>query len=212
MTAGSKRTSPTRGVGVSLLLGFIIIVVLAALNRESLMQAMGDFLVVRDPLRSAEAAIAIAGDGARATEAALLVMQGYARWLIVSGGPYGGSRNSADTMVRDAFRLGLPRDRILVDRQATGTAENATGSADLMQQHGLRTAILVTSTYHMRRSILIFRREFGRRGLEVRAHPAEETFFRVERWWTRDFERRLVYGEYIKLVAFVLGWPQRLSR
>lgn len=173
---------------------------------------MGDFLIAQDQLRPADAAIAIAGDGARAKEAASLVQQGYAQWLIVSGGPYGRGLNSADTMVRNAIRVGIPRDRILVDRQATATIENSTRTADLMQQHGLRSAILVTSTYHMRRSILIFRREFGRRGLDVRAHPAHEAFFDVNRWWTRDFERRLVLGEYLKLTAFVLGWPQQVTR
>jgi len=208
---GLGGASRARAVWLGLLLVLALMVALTAANRESVLQAIGDFLVVRDPLRPADAAIAIAGNGARASGAARLVQQGYAQWLIVSGGPYGGGLNSADTLLRDAMRLGISRDRIYVDRQATATIENSTGTADLMQQHGLRSAILVTSDYHMRRSILIFRREFRRRGLDVRAHPAQETFFDANRWWTRDFERRLVVGEYLKLVAFVVGLPQRLA-
>ena len=94
---------------------------------------------------------------------------------------------------------------LLLDEQATSTYENAVGSARLMQVHGLSSAILVTSPYHMRRAAIEFRSVFLPQGLTVRAFPAQDSFFRLERWWTRGKDRALVIREYLKLVAFLAG-------
>lgn len=175
----------------------------ATVFAPALLQAAGDFLVIRDPLEPADAVIAISGDGTgeRAGAAAALVLAGYGRWLIVSGSADG----AAATMARVALRAGVPEQQILVDDRAESTVRNARNSARLMRRHRLRRAILVTSPYHTRRAAMIFREEFRRWGLEVRVTATERSFFDADRWWTRDFDRWLVTREYGKIAAFVAG-------
>jgi len=192
-----------RRAGGLLLLGAVALG--GVLARRPLLQAVGDFLVVEDPLARADAVIAVSGDGEeRVRTASELLLRGYAGLLILSGGPRGGT-GSADQLVRYAQRSGVPDHLILRDDGATSTLENARGTARLMRAHGLSTGILVTSPYHVRRSIIIFRSVFSPQRLTVRAYPARDSFFEVREWWTRRQDRELVEREYLKLAAFLIG-------
>lgn len=179
---------------------------MAYVEQEPLLQAAGDFLVVSDALRSADAIIAIGGDGPERIFTALrLLREGYGRWLVVSGGPYGRGFNSAILMRNQAIRGGLPAERIIVDDVAESTVGNAVGSARLMKRRGLRSAILLTSPYHTRRAAIVFSRYFRRDGLVVRVLAVDDGYFRIDRWWTREPDRGLVLREYTKLLAFLGG-------
>ncbi len=172
---------------------------------QPVLQAAGDFLVVADPPVVADAVIAISGDGEeRVGAAAELMAAGYGRFLILSGGPGRGS-GSAAAMGRWARRDGVAEDRLLFDDRATSTVQNAEGSAVLMRAHGLRTALLVTSPYHMRRAIVIFRDRFAPLGLTVRAAPVRDSFFQIKDWWKLRQSRRIVIREYFELAAFLFG-------
>ncbi len=173
------------------------------------LQALGNFLMIRDPLIPVDSVIAVSGDGAERTlTASALLQQGYAHWLILSGSRRGAAPGGATAMMlRMALRVGIPRDQILVDDQSLSTFDNARNSAQLMQVHGLRRAILVTSPYHTRRAAWIFRTEFSRHRLEIRVYAAEESFFEVRQWWMREQDRGLVVREYEKMLAFLLGIP-----
>ena len=170
-----------------------------------LLQAAGDFLVASDAAVPSDAIIAISGDGEeRVRTAAALLAGGYGRYLILSGGPGRGS-GSAATLARWARRYGVAEERLLLDDRATTTVGNAEGSAALMRAHGLRTALLVTSPYHMRRAIVIFRDRFIPQGLTVRASPVRDSFFQMQGWWRRPPAREIVIREYLELAAFLLG-------
>ena len=155
---------------------------------------------------NADALIAIGGDGPeRVATAMRLLREGYGQWLIVSGGPYAFGLNSGLIMRDQALRAGLPAERLLVDDRAESTVDNARGSAGLMEGRGLASALLLTSPYHTRRAAMIFAREFRSKRLNVRVLAVDDGHFRVDRWWTREFERRLVVREYGKLVLFLGG-------
>ncbi|MGH7753966.1 MAG: YdcF family protein [Gemmatimonadales bacterium] len=181
---------------------------LGLVAHQNILQAIGDFLAPEDPLAAVDAVIAISGDGReRVGTAADLFRRGYAPWLILSGGPVLARRasGSAQELARFAREFGVPPDRILLDEQATSTVENARGSTRVMQEHGLRSAILVTSPYHMRRSIVIFRSTFAPLGLRVLAYPARNSFFDLQGWWKIPQRREFVIREYLKLLAFLIG-------
>lgn len=171
------------------------------------LQAVGDFLVVRDPLVQADAAVAISGDGTgeRVRTAAALVHAGWASRLIISGSTAGAPPGATAAMLRDALQAGIPRELIEVDDQAWSTVENARNVARIMRGRGWRRAILVTSPHHTRRAAWAFRGEFRKWGLDVQVRPAERSFFNVHAWWTRRKERRIVIREYQKLLGYVLG-------
>lgn len=188
------------------MLAALVMAAMAYLGRNPLLQGAGDFLVVSDALRPADAIIAIGGDGPERIRTAMeLLREGYGRWLVVSGGPYGRGKNSAFMMRDQAIAEGMEGERILVDDRAESTLDNAVGSAKSMRGRGLHTAILLTSPYHTRRAAVVFTRVFHREGLQVRMLAVDDGHFKVDHWWTRDFERHLVLREYVKLLAFLGG-------
>jgi uncharacterized SAM-binding protein YcdF (DUF218 family) len=190
----------------SVILTCVVVGAAAWFGREPILQATGEFLVVSDLLERADAVIAIGGDGPeRVATAMRLLRDGYGQWLIVSGGPYAFGLNSGLTMRDQALAGGMPPERLLVDDRAESTVDNARGSAGLMEGRRLASAILLTSPYHTRRAGMIFAREFRPRRLSVRVLAVDDGHFRVDRWWTREFERRLVVREYGKLVLFLGG-------
>lgn len=199
-----------RGILKVLGFGLILALLLAVAFPESMLQALGDFLVIRDPVEPVDAVIAISGDGTgeRARTAAALVRQGYGRWLMLSGSgrrPGAPPGNATAAMVRDALEAGIPRDRMLIDDQSWSTIDNARNSARLMQARHLTRAIVVTSPYHTRRAAWAFRSVFLPRGLDVRVVAAQNSFFDVRQWWTREDSRWFVIREYAKLLGFVMG-------
>jgi uncharacterized SAM-binding protein YcdF (DUF218 family) len=189
-------------------LGLLVFLALFPRIASASLQAVGDFLVVRDPVIPVDAVIAISGDGTgeRVVTASSLLRQGNARWLILSGSTAGAAPGGAvAAMLRVAMRSGVPAERILIETGSASTLDNARNSARLMQARGLRTAILVSSPYHTRRAAWIFLSEFQPRGLNVRAYAAHNSFFDAREWWTRARDRGLVLGEYRKLLGFMVG-------
>ncbi|MNP61441.1 hypothetical protein D3C76_1566230 [compost metagenome] len=50
---------------------------------------------------------------------------------------------------------GVPREKILLENKATSTYENLKFSKEIMEEHGLKTALIMTHTYHGNRAIEI---------------------------------------------------------
>ncbi len=90
--------------------------------------------------------------------------------ILVSGGQvYSDSGQEAVIAARMLRSLGVPEDKILIEDRSINTAQNAKFSAELLRAHGLSHPILVTSAFHMNRSML----NFERQGLDVMAYPAD---------------------------------------
>ncbi len=104
---------------------------------------------------------------ARAGKAPFLVFT--SEWFPWNAGAGESGRWLADR----AVELGVARDRILVTRKVSNTADEASAVADLLADHvgpGRKASIvLVTSAYHMRRSRLLF----ARTGLAVTPFPVD---------------------------------------
>ncbi len=169
---------------------------------------VGHALAVSDPLAKSDVIVAVSGDNGPRTETAVrLWKRGYAPLLLFSGASLDpDSVSSAELMKRDAMKLGVPADAILVEPDATTTEQNAHLVAQLMRARGLHSAILVTSPYHQRRAALLFSRSFAPVGLSFRNHPADDPEWDPDRWWTREPSRSLTLVELAKLGAsIVLG-------
>lgn len=189
-------------------LGAVAVFAAAFVFRTSLLQAVGDFLVIQDRLSPADAVIAISGDGTneRVTVAASVVQAGYAPWLVLSGSTGGHARGGAtEAMVRAAVRAGIPRERILIDDTSESTQDNARNTLRIMQERGWRRAILITSAYHTRRAARIFRAAFRPQGVEIKVFAARNSFFNADKWWARRRDRNIVLREYGKLFADLIG-------
>ncbi len=79
---------------------------------------------------------------------------------MVTGGAgfYSGATTTEAEVLRQKIgRLGLPPERIIFESQSVNTHENATLSKALAQPRPGETWLLVTSAWHMPRSVGIFR-------------------------------------------------------
>jgi uncharacterized SAM-binding protein YcdF (DUF218 family) len=127
-------------------------------------------LVVATPLTRADAIVVFGGGltpdgrlgnstGERIGYAAELYGQGLAEYVVISGGYRVAPRfEEAQAMAAGLIRLGVPRDRILIDRRARNTFENARQVYALCVARGFTRVILVTSPYHMQRAVRCLRR------------------------------------------------------
>ncbi len=90
--------------------------------------------------------------------------------IIISGGVvFAGRSAEAPVVRRILIDLGVPVKQLLIESKSRDTVENAHYCKEIMHRQGFRRPLLVTSAYHMRRSIDAFKRA----GLSVTPLPAQ---------------------------------------
>ena len=94
----------------------------------------------------------------RMEKAIELYQQKKATKIILTGGPQWVDRFciEAEAMRQFALAKNIPDESIITENLARNTYENAYYSAALMQQTGMRSAIIVTSDFHSKRANIIF--------------------------------------------------------
>ncbi|HQR29728.1 MAG TPA: YdcF family protein [Anaeromyxobacteraceae bacterium] len=114
--------------------------------------------------------IELSAAGDRVLAGYALVRSGRARNLLLSaGGPEGEGPVEADWMAVLYHRLGVPPDRIVLERDSRNTRENAERSARIVRERGWTSLLLVTSAMHAPRAEAAFRRA----GLAVDVLPVD---------------------------------------
>jgi vancomycin permeability regulator SanA len=103
----------------------------------------------------------------RAEHAAGLLLRGLVPALLLSGGRTAMPESEAGLMARACVDAGVPRDRLLLEEESRTTFENAARSLDLLLREarldGIRTVLLVSCPWHMRRALLTMRGAFPAR-------------------------------------------------
>ena len=102
-----------------------------------------------------------------------------------------------------AIRNGIPESALLFEPKSTSTGEQARYLRPILEQHGFSRAIVVTSSFHTRRTRHLFRRAFAGSRVEIRVYPVQRDVFSPQRWWTREQDTENVVLEYIKLVLAI---------
>jgi uncharacterized SAM-binding protein YcdF (DUF218 family) len=152
-------------------------------------------------LQRSDAIIVISGDEAlaRFREGLRLHRAGWAPTLIFSGAARGSAPSNAEVMRRMAIAEGVAASAILTDDHAEDTYGNALYTRDLMVSRGLRSAILVTSPYHLHRAVLTFDGVYHGTGIRVIGRAAPDGDWRKTSWWSRQDTRVLTLRELEKL-------------
>ena len=96
---------------------------------------------------------------ARLDHALDLYERGYARHLIFTGGiGHGDTLSEGEVSRRYALDHGVADSVVLVERQGVTSAQSMGAAAALMRAAGLRSALLVSDSYHMMRLDVLARR------------------------------------------------------
>lgn len=160
-----------------LLFGLLAGVVLLWLASLGLVLAAG----ARPELREADAIVVLGAaqyNGrpspvfkARLDHALALYRQGLAPRLVFTGGVgVGDTVSEAEVARRYALAQGVPDSVILTERVGRTSAESIAGAAELLRERNLRTALIVSDSYHMLRTELLARRS----GIQPLRAPAPE--------------------------------------
>jgi uncharacterized SAM-binding protein YcdF (DUF218 family) len=179
----------------------IIAAVLVALHRPLLTAAAG-WLIVDDPLERADVIVVLAGGAGaeRVRQAADLYHQGYAPRVLLSGGETTLGIPETEILRRQALAHSIPDSALLFEPASTSTYEQARDLRPQLERLGARRAIVVTSSYHTRRTRYLFRKVFSGSPVEIRVFPVQRDIFNPDQWWTREWDTERVALEYIKLV------------
>jgi uncharacterized SAM-binding protein YcdF (DUF218 family) len=172
-------------VAIGALIGGFLRFVSAVPEREPALSASADGIVV------------FTGGTSRIEDAMQLLAEGRGKRLLISG-------VNPTTTQREIARL-VPQHQDLVaccvdlDYAATNTVGNATGARQWAHSRNFRSLIVVTSSYHMPRSMA----ELGHQlmGVKLIAYPVVTEKMRSEPWWSNMATARLLFYEYLKYIV-----------
>lgn len=128
----------------------------------------------------------------RAIGAAALYKDGGFRYLIPTGGPEwdfpDGKLSEAEYQKVVAMRGGVPEEAIFCENQAQDTYQNMTYSLEIMQAHPEMlegdTVIIITSAYHMKRSMMLAQHVFPEK--KIVPYPIYEEGVQADNWMNSE--------------------------
>ena len=189
---------------LKILIAFALIGALLYLGHGFILEKAGRYLYYKDELKPADVIVILAGEKTERVEyGAKLFKEGWARKdrIILSGGLVVWKYTWASLMKEQALHLGVPDKAILLEEKSSSTEENARYTKEILDKHGYKTCILVTSPYHSKRASKIFTKIMGDK-IKIISAPVDNSWFRFEQWWERKRDRAAVLREYSKLLWF----------
>ncbi len=143
-----------------------------------------------------DAIVVLAGGRGRIEEGVRLYREHQARYLFLIG---------VDPSVRksDLFRERRGEEGgegVLLEKVSRNTLENALYARDLILKKEISSIRLITSRYHMKRAILIFRNTLPKE-VAIYPHPVDSKNLKEE-WWSHGGSFRLLFTEFYKYGLF----------
>ncbi|MFD1303113.1 YdcF family protein [Methylobacterium marchantiae] len=148
----------------------------------------------------ADGIVALTGGAQRIGDAIDLLAGGYGRRLLITGV---NERTSRDEIARlNPSQRHWIECCVDLDYRARNTIGNAIETRRWMRQHRFNTVAVVTSNYHMPRTLVEL--DHALMGSDrVLPHPVIAEGFDADRWWRHPGTARLIGSEYLK---FLVSW------
>ncbi len=143
----------------------------------------------------ADGIVALTGGAARIDGALALLSEGRGGRLLISGvNPSVGRREIARAIESDSLQT-LDRS-VDLGHVARDTIGNADEARDWAAKRGFRSLIVVTSDYHMPRSMIEL--EGAMPDVALIPYPVSNPHLDMERWWRHTAAVKLLMAEYVK--------------
>lgn len=145
---------------------------------------------------SADGIVALTGGKDRIARAVRLLADGRAKRLLITGVYRKTGKRALARLVPTSERLFACC--IDIGHEALNTVGNADETRAWTRRHGFTSLIIVTSSYHMPRSLA----ELSRAMPDVRfvPYPVTPRNVRVDAWWAYPGTARLLVSEYVKFL------------
>lgn len=196
--AGGQRARPARFAG--LLFGVVIFALVGAVFAIG-----GGFLWFVNKVPDREAVLTERADGivvltggtSRIEDAMQLLASGHGKRLLISG-------VHRNTTPREIIRLAPQYEELVsccvdLDYSALNTVGNAAETRRWAHDRNFRSLIVVTSNYHIPRSMAELKHQLGH--IRLMAFPVVTDKLRSEPWWSSGSTARLLFSEYLKYMA-----------
>lgn len=165
-----------------------------------LLKEAGDFLVINEKPKKSDVVIVLSGGGIERIEKAVeLYKQGYAPYIMISNG-------KEDNLYAAMINMGVPPNSIILENKASSTTESAYFTKELMIQHKFKSAIVVSSNFHMRRVKSNYEKAFSNNNSKLLYCSVSDSGYDSQKWWASEEDRRTTYIEYTKLVGNYFGY------
>ncbi|MBA4420148.1 MAG: hypothetical protein C0391_03280 [Anaerolinea sp.] len=194
-------------------LGCGLILVIIIFFVAILFTVAGHFLVYRDPLKKADVIVILSGGGIeRLTYGAQLVDDGIAKRIILTEtgetAPDSTELESKANLDLLANKYDILKTRINVPRgTVSSTYEEAKVVLALMQKRDWESLVIVTDSFHSRRTSMIFNRIFSGSGIRLSVQPVDvpDYWYHPWYWWKDAKSRQATLLEYLKIIYFLAG-------
>jgi uncharacterized SAM-binding protein YcdF (DUF218 family) len=147
--------------------------------------------------RAADGIVALTGGAARLGDAVDLLASGRGRRLLISG--VDPRTNAADLMRRVPDHQRWFNCCIDLDYSAVNTIGNAVETRRWALDHGFRSLVVVTSSYHMPRAMLELSHQLP--GVTLIPYPVVSQQRRAEPWWSHPASAKILVLEYFKYIV-----------
>ena len=149
----------------------------------------------------------------------------YPKKIYISGGsPLQNQESESSVYARELISLGVNSEDIIVEENSKNTNENALFIKQELEKNGIKNIILITSAFHMKRSMFIFEKNLD--GVEIIPAPCnflekellDLNFVRTE-WWLgwkyiynpKNLNQTLNFKEMNKELALLLNNDDELE-
>lgn len=184
MAGAGRKLAAAAAIALFAFLGGFVIFASSVAHFATSARAHGDGIVV------------LTGGEHRLVEAARLLAQGRGKRLLISGANPMASRE--DLHKKSGLPPGLFDCCVDVGYLALTTTGNALETKAWARDHRFQRLIIVTSSYHMPRSLTELARVMPE--VTIEPYPVVSSNFRTEQWWMHGATARLLFTEYLKFL------------
>lgn len=145
---------------------------------------------------TADGIVALTGGEDRIDEAMRLLAEGKAGRMLITGVNRRTTRSALERLAPNSHRLF--ECCIDIGYWAKDTVGNAAEAQAWVHARQFGSVIVVTSSYHMPRSLVELRRVMP--GVLLFPHPVVPPNLKLRNWWSDPVTARLLFVEYVKLL------------
>ncbi|HEV2618216.1 MAG TPA: YdcF family protein [Candidatus Acidoferrales bacterium] len=196
-----------RGGIIAKLLVLIIVVVLCFLIyvlRGPLLRVAGNFWITADTPAESDVIVILSDDdftADRASRAAELYHAGWAPRIVASGRRLRPYASIAELMEKDLEARGVPEKAIIpYPHDATDTLIELTDIRGFVRQHGWKRVMIVTSSFHTRRTRYVCRHIFPA-DVKVLVEAASDVNYDPDSWWRTRGGLKIFFHEVVGMVV-----------
>ncbi|WP_201401128.1 YdcF family protein [Kaistia sp. 32K] len=188
-----RHPAPGRRPLVTVLLLVAIAGSVAGIDFARFAQQVANFNAPTDV--TAQGIVALTGGTARIDGALALLRDNRAEKLLISGVNPAVGRHDIARAVERASNIVLDQ-RVDLGHAARNTIGNADETRAWVEKEGIRSLIIVTSDYHMPRSMVELTRAMP--DVQLIPYPVSNKQLEMDRWWRHAASVKLLLSEYVK--------------